>query len=275
MAAWISFLSDYGLDDGFVAACHGVIARIAPQARTIDVTHLVPPQDVARGAAVLAETVPYLPAGVHLAIVDPGVGTGRRPVAVRAGGRVFVGPDNGVLGAAIGVAGGADDAVELVEPAYGLRGAAVTFDGRDVFAPAAAHVSRGVDLAELGPALDPATLATLPAPAVRARAGRVQTAMLTADRFGNVALAGACADLETFGASLGEAVDVDASRGRHPARRGRTFADAVGDELVLYLDAGGHPALAINRGDAAARLGLRPGDAVVLATFDAGAGEPR
>jgi S-adenosylmethionine hydrolase len=263
-AAWISFLSDYGLDDGFVAACHGVVARIAADARVIDITHLVPPQDVRRGAAVLAEAVPHLPAGVHLAVVDPGVGTQRRPVAVQSGGRVFVGPDNGLLGWALTAVGGADRAVELTEPAYGLRGAAVTFDGRDVFAPAAAHLAHGVPLAGLGPSVDPATLIALPAPAARARQGRLDTEVLTVDRFGNVVLAGRADDLAALGSDVGVTVAVELGHDRSPAQLGRTFADAPAGELVAYADSGGHPALAVNGGDAASRLGLRPGDRVAL-----------
>src|SRR5271169_3510135 len=109
----LSLLTDYGLDDGFVAACHGVAARIAPGARIVDITHLVPPGDVRRGAAVLAQTVPYLPPGVHVAVVDPGVGSSRRGVAVEAGDSLFVGPDNGLLSWAVTAAGGAVRAFSL------------------------------------------------------------------------------------------------------------------------------------------------------------------
>ena len=130
---YLSFLTDYGLQDGFVAACHGVAARIAPDARIIDVTHLVPPGDVRRGAAVLAQTVPYLPPAVHVAVVDPGVGTARRGVAVAAGESVFIGPDNGVLSWAVTACGGAAAAVSLTNRALWLAGAAATFHGRDIF----------------------------------------------------------------------------------------------------------------------------------------------
>ena len=140
---YLSFLTDYGLDDGFVAACHGVAARIAPHAGIIDVTHLVPPGDVRRGAAVLAQTVPYLPPAVHVAVVDPGVGTARRGVAVAAGDSVFVGPDNGLLSWAVTASGGAARAFSLTNRALWLASVAATFHGRDIFMPVAAHLADG------------------------------------------------------------------------------------------------------------------------------------
>jgi S-adenosylmethionine hydrolase len=267
---WISFLSDYGLDDGFVAACHGVLARIAPEARVIDITHLVPAQDVRRAAVVLADTVGHLPPGVHLAVVDPGVGTPRRPVAVQAGERIFVGPDNGLLGWALAAAGGGERVVELAEPAYGLRGSAVTFDGRDVFAPAAAHLARGVPLSELGPPVDPAQLVGLPPPTVRAGRRRFDAEVLTVDRFGNVALAGDAGALSTLEAGLDAPVALELPAGRQPARRGRTFADVSEGELVVYVDSAGHPSIALNAGDAAARLGLKAGDRIAVVVAEAG-----
>src|ERR1700735_3389012 len=128
---FLSFLTDDGLQDGFVAACHGVAARLAPHAAVIDVTHLIPPGDIRRGAAVLAQTVPYLPPAVHVAVVDPGVGTARRGVAVASGEALFVGPDNGLLTWAVAACGGARAAVSLTNRELWLAGAAVTFHGRD------------------------------------------------------------------------------------------------------------------------------------------------
>ncbi|MEV4390309.1 SAM-dependent chlorinase/fluorinase, partial [Micromonospora sp. NPDC049580] len=165
---WVSLTTDYGLTDGFVAACHGVIARIAPAARVIDVTHLVPPADVRRGAAVLAQTVPYLPVGVHVAVVDPGVGTARRGVALATPGGLLVGPDNGLLPDAAAALGGVTAAVELTEPRWLAARVSGTFHGRDVFAPVAARLALGAPLAEAGPAVDPDGLVRLP-PAVVAR----------------------------------------------------------------------------------------------------------
>ena len=140
---YLSFLTDYGLEDGFVAACHGVAARIAPHASIIDVTHLVPPGDIRRGAAVLAQTVPYLPPAVHVAVVDPGVGTARRGVAVAAGDSVFVGPDNGLLSWAVTASGGAARAFSLTNRELWLARVAATFHGRDIFMPVAAHLAGG------------------------------------------------------------------------------------------------------------------------------------
>ena len=133
----LTFLTDYGLEDGFVAACHGVALRIAPETRIIDITHLVPPGDIRRGAAVLAQTGRYLPPAVHVAVVDPGVGTARRGIAVAAGDSVFVGPDNGLLSWAVAEAGGATEAVSLTNRALWLDTATATFHGRDIFMPVA------------------------------------------------------------------------------------------------------------------------------------------
>jgi S-adenosyl-L-methionine hydrolase (adenosine-forming) len=130
---YLSFLTDYGLEDGFVAACHGVCAQIAPHAEIIDVTHLVPPGDVRRGAAVLAQTVPYLPPAVHVAVVDPGVGTERRGVAIVTDGALFVGPDNGLLSWAVTAAGGAERAFSLTNRALWLDRVTHTFHGRDIW----------------------------------------------------------------------------------------------------------------------------------------------
>src|SRR6185295_570862 len=140
---WITLTTDYGLADGFVAACRGVIARTAPQAQVIDVSHAVPPQDVRRGATVLAQVAPYLPAAVHMAVVDPGVGTGRRGIVLAAKEGMLVGPDNGLLLPAADALGGLEAAFELVAEEYRLATVSHTFHGRDVFAPAAAHLTLG------------------------------------------------------------------------------------------------------------------------------------
>ena len=153
----ISFLSDYGLADEFVGVVKSVIRQIAPEVMVIDITHEVPPHDVRAGGLTLARSAQYLAPGVVLAVVDPGVGTTRRAVAVEVGDgtSVLVGPDNGLLAPAVGMVGGATRAVELVNPEYRLEAPGPTFDGRDVFAPAAAHLCAGVPLGELGPDIDP------------------------------------------------------------------------------------------------------------------------
>src|SRR5919205_162320 len=155
MARFVTFLSDYGLQDEFVGTCHGVIKRIAPDVQIVDLTHGIPPQNVLHGALVLAKSLEYVPAGVHLAVVDPGVGTARRPLVLEDGeGRLYVGPDNGLLVPAAEAGGGIAAAHELANPRYALERVSRTFHGRDLFAPAAAHLALGVPAAELGPALD-------------------------------------------------------------------------------------------------------------------------
>ena len=185
---WITFTSDYGLEDHFVGVCHGVMARVAPRARVLDVSHAVAAQDVRQGAVLLAQAVPYLPRAVHLAVVDPGVGTGRGMVAVEAGGQVLVGPDNGLLLWAAEALGGVGRAHALENPAFRLAPVSRTFHGRDVFAPAAAHLAAGVEPAELGPEMDPEGLVRLERPAVTAGRGRVAGSVVAVDRFGNLAL---------------------------------------------------------------------------------------
>ncbi|MFE9693178.1 S-adenosyl-l-methionine hydroxide adenosyltransferase family protein [Micromonospora sp. NPDC005806] len=252
--AWISLTTDYGLADGFVAACHGVIARLAPTARVIDVTHLVPPADVRRGAAVLAQTVPYLPEGVHVAVVDPGVGTSRRGIGLATPGGLLVGPDNGLLPDAATALGGITAAVELTNPGWLAPAISRTFHGRDVFAPVAARLALGAPLAEAGPALDPATLVRLPTPVVRRTDDGFAAEVLTVDQFGNVQLAAPAGLLD----GLPEQVRV---AGR-PAVRGRTFGDVAVGGLVVYPDSAGLVAIAVNTGRAVDRLGVRPGDVV-------------
>jgi S-adenosyl-L-methionine hydrolase (adenosine-forming) len=262
----VTLLTDYGLEDGFVAACHGVIASICPPARIIDITHLVPPGDVRRGAAIMAQTVPYLPVGVHVAVVDPGVGTRRRAIAVATGDRVFVGPDNGVLSWA---ATGPDvRAWELTERALWREPVSATFHGRDVFAPVAAHIAAGRDVATVGPELDPDDLVRLPPPSRTVRDGTAEGEVVTVDRFGNVQLSLTGPDLEAIGARRGEAVSVTA--GRHSLRMpyGETFGSVPPGELVAYTDATGLVALAVNGGNAAQRLGLPPGARVRVTAAD-------
>lgn len=253
---WISLTTDYGTSDGFAAACHGVIARIAPAVRVIDVTHDVPPGDVRRGAALLAQAVPYLPPGVHVAVVDPGVGTGRRAVAVETPGGTLVGPDNGLLPWAAGALGGASAVVSLSNEAWFVHPVARTFHGRDIFAPVAARLATGARLADAGPALDPADLARLPDPVVTAGDGWLEAEVLAVDRFGNVQLAARGPAL----AGLGDRPTVNGT----PATTGGTFADAPPGGLVVLVDSSDRIAIAVNGGRASLTLGVRPGNVVRL-----------
>jgi S-adenosyl-L-methionine hydrolase (adenosine-forming) len=259
----VTLLTDYGLEDGFVAACHGVIASICPPARIIDITHLVPPGDVRRGAAVMAQTVPYLPAGVHVAVIDPGVGTRRRAIAVAVGDRVFVGPDNGVLSWAA-----TDEeirAFELTDRGLWLDPVSATFHGRDIFSPVAAHIAAGRDVATVGEEIDPAGLVRLPPPARNVRDDMAEGEVVTVDRFGNVQLSVTGADLDRIGARYGEALTVTLGRHSQRVSYGETFGSVPPGELVAYTDAAGQVALAVNSGNAAQRLGLPPGAHVRLA----------
>lgn len=258
---WVSLTTDYGLSDGFVAALHGVIARLAPAVRVIDVTHQVAPGDVPRAAALLAQTVPYLPPAVHLAVVDPGVGTARRGVAVATGGGILVGPDNGLLAWAADALGGATAVAELTNPQWYEHPVSRTFHGRDIFAPAAARLAAGAVLAEAGPALAPQQLVRLPDPVVSTGDGWLEAEVLTVDRFGNVQLAASGPALAAL-AGVGEAV----SAGGVPAVRGVTFADAPAGGLVVLVDSSDRVAVAVNGGRAAVVLGVAPGDVLRLAS---------
>ncbi len=241
----LTFITDYGLEDGFVAACHGVAARIAPAARVIDITHLVQPGDVRRGAAVLAQTIPYLPPAVHVAVVDPGVGTARRGVAVQAGDSILVGPDNGLLSWAVAAQGGAERAVQLTNGDLWLHPVSPTFHGRDIFMPVAAHLAAGTDLASAGDEIDLADLVTLPAPTSRVRDGEAEGEVMSVDRFGNVQLS-------------------IVGRRHLTVPFLETFAAVAPGEIVAFTDSAGLISLAVNAGDAAQQLGLPPGAHVRL-----------
>jgi S-adenosyl-L-methionine hydrolase (adenosine-forming) len=260
MAPVITFLSDYGHDDDFVGVCHGVMARIAPDARVIDITHGIPRHDVRSGALVLRRALPYFPAGVHLAVVDPEVGGRRRAVALRCGeeDRILVGPDNGLLTAAAERFGGVAQAVEVTRSPHRLEPASATFHGRDLFAPVAAHLAAGAALAEAGEPLDAGELVDLAMPRARVQDGQLLAHALAFDRFGNVMLDVEHDDVASSGFRLGHPVVVN----DEPAHYATTFADVPAGALLLYEDAYRSLALAVNRGSAADRLGLGLDDEV-------------
>jgi S-adenosylmethionine hydrolase len=258
---FITFLTDFGLEDDFVGTCHGVIKRIAPDAEIIDVTHGIAPQSVLQGALVLANTLPFLPEGVHLAVVDPGVGTERRALALRGGnGRLFVGPDNGLLIPAAEKLGGIEAAHELTNREFALQPISATFHGRDVFAPAAAHLARGVDLADLGPEVQHSSLARLELPQPDVSARRIRATCLYVDRFGNMQLNLSRDHLERFGVEPGRQVEIEHTGDQYYAATARTFADARSGEIILYIDAYENVALAITGGNAAQTFGVAAGD---------------
>jgi S-adenosylmethionine hydrolase len=262
---FITFLSDFGLRDDFVGTCHGVIRRIAPEVRIIDITHGIEPQAVLQGALVLANTIPYMPEGVHLAVIDPGVGTSRRGLAVRdAHGRLYVGPDNGLLVPAAEKEGGLAGAWELSNPAYMLESVSPTFHGRDIFSPAAAHLSRGVEPEELGPEIDLTTLVRLELPEPEIGEALIRATVLYIDRFGNVQLNLSRADVERAGIVPGRQVELELGFERYFAAAARTFADARAGDIILYEDAYENIALAITDGNAAEMFSVRSGQPLTI-----------
>ena len=261
----VTFLTDFGLQDDFVGTCHGVIARIAPDVRVIDVTHGIEPQAVMQGAIVLRNTAPYLPVGVHLAVVDPGVGGTRRAVAVRSrDGRTFVGPDNGLLMLAADAAG-VEAAHELVEPRFRLAEVSHTFHARDIFAPAAAHLASGVDISELGPRVDPADLVRVHVPEPVVGRTQISTTVLVIDRFGNIATNASRDQVAALGLKAGDRLEIRLTLDRYYAVLADTFADAGLGELLLYEDSYGLMTLAISRGDAAGLTGVTAGSEIRIA----------
>ncbi len=259
----ITFLTDFGLQDDFVGVCRGVIKRIAPDAEILDVTHGIPPQHVLQGALVLANTLPFMPAGVHLAVVDPSVGTDRRALAIRSGdGRLHVGPDNGLLVPAAEKLGGVDGAWQLANEQYALQPVSRTFHGRDVFSPAAAHLALGLDPAELGPPVAVGDLVRLHVPEPEVGRSSLRATVLYVDRFGNMQLNldrghAVAAKLEP-----GARIELQLQLERYYAIATRTFGDVRPGELILYEDSYGNLAVAITGGDAAQMLQAKPGDEV-------------
>ncbi len=257
----ITFLSDYGLGNEFVGVCHAVIARRCPAARVIDLTHAIPRHDVHTGAIVLRGTLPYLPEAIILAVVDPGVGTsgarGRRAVAVRTveKQRLLVGPDNGLLMPVCERLGGVAEAVEVGGSAERLEPVSATFHGRDIFAPVAAALADGADLAALGERVDPSELRRLNIPVAVMTPEGLELHVLHHDTFGNLILDGQIDQLAELGVELGDEVWVQSGARRHSATVARTFADVHPGGLLLYQDGLGMLALAVNRGSAEEMLG--------------------
>ena len=260
MARFITFLTDFGLEDDFVGVCHGVMKGIAPEAEVIDITHGIQPQGVLQGALTLANALPFMPAGVHLAVVDPGVGGSRRALALRDNsGRLHVGPDNGLLIPAAEKFGGIAEAHELTNPEYALESVSRTFHGRDLFSPAAAHLARGAELAELGPPIAADALARLDLPEPEVGSSRIRCTVLAIDRFGNVQLNLDRSHTDDAGILPGTRIELQVGPERYYAVAARTFADARPGDLILYEDSYRNLSLAINGGNAASMLGIKPG----------------
>jgi S-adenosylmethionine hydrolase len=266
----VSFLSDYGTTDEFVGVVHSVIRDLAPHARVIDLTHGVPAFDVRAGSLALARSIGYVASGVVLAVVDPGVGTARRAIAVEvAGGEgILVGPDNGLLAPAVAMAGGAERAVELTNPEYRLPAPGATFAGRDIFAPAVAMLCNGGELTDLGDEVDADLLLPGVVALPQADDSKVIAQVLWIDRFGNAQLNVGPDDLP---ATFGPRIEVRCASPTHPTAgsvrsvvRASSFADIGAGAVGLVLDASGLLALAMDQRSAADELGVAAGDQVTL-----------
>ena len=231
----------------------------------IDLTHGIPPQAVRRGAIVLARSTAYMPEGsVFLAVVDPGVGSDRRPVALATvSGAHLVGPDNGLLSLASDELGGPTAAVQIAPPGVIARTPSATFHGRDVFAPAAAALANGADLGALGAPVDPSSLTRVGVPEPRIIQGSIRAEVLGVDRFGNLELALEERHLAEAGLPAGQRLLVTFTVG-HEAVRSTTFADVAAGGLGVIVDSWGTVAVVRNRGSAAALLGASEGDELVL-----------
>src|SRR4051812_7381257 len=258
----VSLLTDYGLVDEFVGVVKAVIRDIAPHASTIDLTHNIAPFDVRAGSLALARCISYIPSGVLVGVVDPGVGGSRKAIAIEVadGEAVFVGPDNGLLAPAVAMAGGAGRAVVLTNADYQLEPPGATFAGRDIFGPAAAHLCNGVDLAELGEAVDPATLLPGIVPIARPEGTGLAAEVLWVDHFGNAQLNLGSDDIAGWG---------DQVRLRlGDVHRGAAVVGAYGSrgpgQIGLVVDSYGLLAVCLDRRSAADELRLAAGDAVVV-----------
>ena len=266
----ITFLSDYGRADEFVGVCHGVIARRCPAARVIDITHSIPSFDVRTGALVLADALVHMPAGVHLAVVDPQVGSRmhgeRAALALRTAeqGRVLVGPDNGLLMIAAERFGGAVEAVEISRSREVREPVSNTFHGRDVFAPVAAALADGEPLQALGASFEVARLQRIELPVACLHEHGLAAQVLRADHFGNLILSASGALLAQVHAQPGDELALEVAGRVFRARLARAFADVRSGELLVYEDANEAAAIALNGGSAAARLAVSPDDEIVV-----------
>lgn len=258
----ITILTDFGLD-GAVAACKGVMLGICRDAQVIDVGHTIRKYAIRDGAFLLRFTLPYVPVGTHVAVVDPGVGTERRPIAIRAGrGDVLIGPDNGLLPPAADALGGITAARELANRELWLPETTSTFHGRDIFSPVAAHLAAGnATFDDVGPTVDPAELVRLPFPEARASDGSIETVVTYVDSFGNVRLAGGAAEVAAAFGRPDDGLPLVVELGgepplREPTRYATTFGAVEQGASLVYLDSLGNLAMADNQGSIATRLGI-------------------
>ena len=271
---YISFLSDYGLTDEFVGVCHGVIKRIAPQVEVINITHGIKPQSVREGAMVLAHAVKYMPTGIHLAIVDPSVGSDRLPVIIETGeGSFLVGPDNGILTTAAATLDGAKSCRKITNPELMLPKPSRTFQGRDIFAPAAAHLANGVKPSEFGEEVPVSALVGLSVPEPHRHDDHFHATVLHIDRFGNLQMNLQPTQMAEMGLESGDVMEIRLEGHRSLVTYGVAFASVGLGEFVVTEDSHGLMAISINHGNAAERLGAQLGSSVIIGPPGSGAGD--
>ena len=262
----ISFLSDFGLTDEFVGVIHGVLAKLAPGSRVIDVGHGTPRGDVRAAALALTRAIQYLPEGVALAVVDPGVGSQRNALAVETAWGYFVGPDNGVLSPAVAMMGGAGVMVSIDNPEARIPSPGETFQGRDIFAPAAALLASGeASIRELGPELSPDAVQPLLLPLPETEGNTVVGEAWWVDRFGNVQTNIGPDDLTAVGISPGTMLTVKVGATLHSIPWASTYSDVEPGEAMLHVDSAGLIAIAVREGAANETLNMSSGISVTLA----------
>jgi S-adenosylmethionine hydrolase len=268
---FVSFLSDYGLADEFAGVCRAVMLGLAPELTIVDISHDIPAHDVRAGALTLVRAVQYLPDGIVLAVVDPGVGTERRAIAVETASGYFLGPDNGLLAPAVAMIGGAERAVSLTNEEYHIVSPGPTFAGRDILAPAAGNQAPGFPLAAQGEEIDPVGmmpgLVSLP----NEEGGAIVGEVWWVDHFGNCQLNIDPAELQALGVDVGGSVELRFGGQQRMARWVRTYADAKPSELVMLVDSYGLVSIALDQRSAAEELGLRSGSGITVVPPPGGA----
>ena len=263
----VTFMTDFGLRDPSAGVLSGVVLSMTPDARTLDLTHAIPPFDVEAGAEALVESLVHLPVGAHVAVVDPGVGTQRRPIAIRCvRGDVLIGPDNGLLLPAAHALGGIAAVVVLDDERWWGPSRSHTFHGRDLFAPVAAHVAAGVPFGDLGSPLDPSLLVPAAALPIDAKTGELHTVVRIVDGFGTLVLAGDRGDITTSLGELepGQPLGITIGTTKIQTVWASRFGDVPEQAPLCYIDSAGRLALAVNRGSAAERYGATRRTPVVI-----------
>ena len=261
---FVSFLSDYGLRDEFAGVCRAIILALASEVKIVDITHDIPAHDVRAGALALVRAVQYLPDGIVLGVVDPGVGTERRAIAVETESGYFLGPDNGLLAPAVAMVGGAERAVSLTNDTYHLASPGPTFAGRDIFAPAAGYLAAGVPLTDLGEEIDPIGmvpgLVSLPTD----EDGTIVGEVWWVDHFGNCQLNIDPSELQRLGVDVGGSLELRFGGQARMARWVQTYGDAKPSELVALVDSYGLVSIALDCRSAAEELGLHGGSGITV-----------